>query len=51
MENKLSEAPGQYLFWKPVKKNIPETGLLCRGKIRFHLAPSNRGAIALGAIT
>jgi hypothetical protein len=27
MENKLSEAQGQYLFWKPAKKYIPETGL------------------------
>ena len=33
MENKLSGAQGQYLFWNPAKKNIPETGLSCQACI------------------
>jgi hypothetical protein len=27
MESKLSDAQGQYFFWEPVNKDIPETGL------------------------
>src|ERR1700733_12676759 len=33
MENKLSGAQGQYLFWKPTKKYIPETGLSRQDRI------------------
>jgi hypothetical protein len=50
MKNKLSEAQGQYFFWEPVNKDIPETEL-SRPRATLNFARSHRVLTILRPVT